>query len=157
MAHIHEKIDWTVGVYIVHKNRVLIRLHDKYHMWIHVGGHVELDEDPIHAALRECKEEVGLDVRIYDPNPNPEHMEPNERYLSSPMHMNIHYVDMGRSEHQHLDLIYYATSDTDEVIPENSTDEWVWLTAEEVRNHSDMTPKIKSYALGALKTLGTAA
>ena len=57
MAHIHELIDWTAGVYIVHNNKVLIRLHEKYHMWVHVGGHVELDEDPVQAAIRECKEE----------------------------------------------------------------------------------------------------
>jgi 8-oxo-dGTP pyrophosphatase MutT (NUDIX family) len=153
MAHIHEKIDWTVGAYIVHKNKVLIRLHEKYHMWIHVGGHVELDEDPITAVIRECKEEVGLDVKIYDPNQNPEKMEPNERYLSNPMHMNIHYIDMGKSKHQHLDLIYYATSETDTVVPENVADKWVWLTKEEVREHPNMTPKIKSYALGALAAL----
>ena len=69
MAHIHELIDWTAGVYIVHKNKVLIRKHEKYGFWIHVGGHVELDEDPVTAAIRECKEEVGLDVTIYDPDP----------------------------------------------------------------------------------------
>lgn len=148
MAHIHEKIDWTASVYIVCKNKVLIRFHEKYHMWIHVGGHIELDEDPITAAIRECKEEVGLDITIFDSNPHPEKMEPNERYLPNPAHMNIHYV--GGTMHQHIDLIYYATSDTDEVIPENPTDKWVWLTKEEVRSHPEMTDKIKAYAIGAL-------
>src|ERR1700759_2929072 len=64
MPHIHEKIDFTVEVYIVHKNKVLLRVHDKFKYWLSVGGHIELDEDPIEAALREVKEEVGLDVRI---------------------------------------------------------------------------------------------
>ncbi len=151
MAHIHEKIDWTAGVYIVYKNKVLIRLHEKYNIWIHVGGHVELDEDPVMAAIRECKEEVGLDVTIFDSNPNPEEMEPHERYLPSPVHMNIHYV--GGTTHQHIDLIYYAESTTNKVIPENATDQWLWLTKEEVKEHAQMSPKIKSYALGALAAI----
>ena len=40
MAHIHELIDWTAGVYIVHNNKVLIRLHDKIKKWISQGAQV---------------------------------------------------------------------------------------------------------------------
>ena len=59
MPHIHEKIDFTAEVFIVHHNRVLLRLHDKYNIWLSVGGHIELNEDPMEAAIREVKEEVG--------------------------------------------------------------------------------------------------
>jgi len=151
MAHIHELIDWTVGVYIVHSNKVLIRLHEKYNVWVHVGGHVELDEDPVQAAIRECKEEVGLDVTIYDAGPIPEGLTEGNRHLATPAHLNIHYV--GGTKHQHCDLLYYATSQTDTIIPENPGEQSVWLTKEEVENHPDMKPQIKFYALGALETL----
>ena len=40
MAHINELIDWTAGVYIVHNNKVLIRLHDKIKKWISQGARV---------------------------------------------------------------------------------------------------------------------
>lgn len=53
MAHIHEKIDFTVEVFVVFQNKVLLRKHDKYKIWLSVGGHIELDEDPNQAALRE--------------------------------------------------------------------------------------------------------
>jgi len=53
MSHIHEKIDFTVEVFIVYKNKVLLRMHDKHHRWLSVGGHIELDEDPIQAAMRD--------------------------------------------------------------------------------------------------------
>ena len=56
MAHIHEKIDFTASVYIVFENKVLLRLHDKYNLWLGVGGHIELDEDANAALLREVKE-----------------------------------------------------------------------------------------------------
>lgn len=128
MAHINELIDYTAGVYIVHKDRVLIRKHDKYGFWIHVGGHIELDEHPVEAAIREAKEEVGLDVTI--PNYKGQLAKETGKKLGSiepatplptPKHMNIHPIN---ETHQHLDLIYYGTSETDEVIPENPTDEW---------------------------------
>ena len=64
MPHIHEKIDFTVEVFIVHKDKVLLRMHDKYHLWLSVGGHIELDEDPVQGIIREVKEEVGLDIKI---------------------------------------------------------------------------------------------
>lgn len=64
MPHIHEKIDFAVDVFVVYKDTVLIRKHDKYDKWLAVGGHIELDEDHNQAALREVKEEVGLDVEI---------------------------------------------------------------------------------------------
>ncbi|MFT7507320.1 MAG: 8-oxo-dGTP pyrophosphatase MutT (NUDIX family) [Acidimicrobiales bacterium] len=151
MAHIHELIDWTAGVYIVYNNKVLIRLHEKYGIWIHVGGHVELDEDPAQAAVRECREEVGLDVEIHDGGPIPPELPKGNRHLPNPAHMNIHCV--GDKKHQHIDLLYYATSETDHIIPENPGEQSVWLTKEEVERHPNMEPQVKFYALGALEAL----
>ena len=153
MAHIHELIDWTAGAYIVYKDKVLIRKHEKYGIWIHVGGHVELDEDPVACVIRECKEEVGLDVKVYKAEEAHEYEDRLQgRTLPLPAHMNIHFVN---ETHQHLDLLYYCSSDSDQVVPENQDDEWVWLTAEEVAGHPEMSTQIKSYALGALATLSS--
>jgi len=44
MPHIHEKIDFTADVFVVYKDKVLIRKHDKYDKWLAAGGHIELDE-----------------------------------------------------------------------------------------------------------------
>ncbi len=157
MAHIHELIDWTATTFIVHKDRVLIREHDKYGWWIGVGGHVELDEHPLDTVKRECLEEVGLIVTIPGDNSKPATETPSRdgtdkvSPLQPPRHMNIHRIN---ETHQHLDLIYYATSSTDEVIPEKPTDKWVWLTAEEVSAHPEISEQTKSYALGALEAVG---
>ncbi len=151
MPHIHEKIDYCVGVYIVHKNRVLIRKHDKYGKWIHVGGHVELDETPIEAAKRECLEEVGLTITLWGEQFVAEMKDDIEsRELLPPQHMNIHRVS---ETHQHIDLIYYATSERDVVTPENPQDEWMWLTLTEVQSHSFLSEKVRHYASSALRTV----
>src|SRR3989338_11560156 len=64
MPHIHEKIDFTAEAFIVYKNKVLLRMHDKLKVWMSIGGHIEIDEDPVEAVIREAKEEVGLDIKI---------------------------------------------------------------------------------------------
>ena len=64
MAHLHEKIDFTVAIFVVHDGRVLLIHHRKLDQWLPLGGHIELDEDPEAAALREAKEESGLDVEL---------------------------------------------------------------------------------------------
>jgi hypothetical protein len=53
MSHLHEKIDFTVEVFVVSGDAVLLRKHDKYKIWLGVGGHIELDEEPTQAAVRD--------------------------------------------------------------------------------------------------------
>src|SRR5260370_8309525 len=64
MAHLHEKIDFTVAIFVIHDGRVLLVHHRKMGQWLPLAGHIELDEDPEQAALREAKEERGLEVEF---------------------------------------------------------------------------------------------
>ena len=54
----------TATVYIVKDGKVLLHKHKKYKTWFPVGGHVEPDEFPHQTAIREAKEESGLDIRL---------------------------------------------------------------------------------------------
>ncbi len=151
MPHIHEKIDFVVEVFVVHKNKVLLRLHEKYKIWLSVGGHIELDEDPNQAALREVKEEVGLDVVLYDKNQLFKNKEDGNKQLIPPIALGRHDIS---DIHEHVVSIYFATSDTDGVIPEKADDQWKWLTEEELSS-VDLRPDILFYAREALRRLGT--
>jgi ADP-ribose pyrophosphatase YjhB (NUDIX family) len=64
MPHIHEKIDFTVSLFIVEGEKVLLVHHKKLDRWLPIGGHIELDEDPEQAAYREAKEECGLEIEL---------------------------------------------------------------------------------------------
>jgi len=55
MPHIHELIDFTSEVFIIFQGKVLLRKHDKFKIWLSVGGHVELNEDPNEAAPRRSR------------------------------------------------------------------------------------------------------
>ena len=121
MPHIHEKIDFTVEVFIVFKDKVLLRMHDKYKIWLSVGGHIELDEDPNQAALREVKEEVGLEVVLATPEKILNLDTVHHKELIPPTFLNIHRIN---PEHQHIGLVYFATTKSDTVNPEREDDEW---------------------------------
>lgn len=155
MAHIHEKIDFTVEVFIVHKNKVLLRKHDKYKIWLSVGGHIELDEDPIQAAHREVKEEVGLDIELWDSR-TVDNSDDSFRELIPPVvmarHGSLHPTNHG---HVHVTLVYFARALNDEVniqFEDDRSDEWNWFTKGEVER-LDLLPNIRAYALRALETL----
>lgn len=149
MPHIHEKIDFTVEVFIVFKDKVLLRLHDKYGKWLSVGGHIELDEDPNQAAVREPKEEVGLDVALFD---NRAFTSSEEHFveLISPISMNRHRISPA---HEHVTLVYFATSDSDKVVPENVNDQWKWCSLEELDNLKGLQANVAFYARKALQEL----
>src|SRR3989344_1598472 len=112
MPHIHEKIDFTVEVFIVYKDKVLLRMHDKHKIWLSIGGHIELNEDPIEAAVREVKEEVGLEVEIVGHKPSIKD-ESDYKHLLAPKYLDSHYVN---DVHQHVVFVYFAKATTDVIL-----------------------------------------
>jgi 8-oxo-dGTP pyrophosphatase MutT (NUDIX family) len=60
----HPGRHFTVAVFVVWEGIVLLHLHRKLAMWLPPGGHVERDEIPDDAAVREVFEETGLNVEL---------------------------------------------------------------------------------------------
>lgn len=162
MPHIHTgpgQIDMIAEVFVVYQDKVLLRLHDKYKMWIAPGGHIELDETPEEAAVREAKEEVGLDVTLYHPEslqafPQTDAPVGSFTPLQLPQFMNVHPIMNG--EHRHLSMVYFGRATTDHIIHPTNHEQAPcrWLTKEEVEADSEIHPQIKAYALAALEVLG---
>ncbi len=103
MAHIHEKIDFTVAIFVVQDGKVLVIHHRKLGKWLPLGGHIELDEDPEQAALREAREESGLDVELVGDRPPT--TSPGTRALIAPRFLDIHRIS---DTHEHIGMIYWA-------------------------------------------------
>jgi 8-oxo-dGTP pyrophosphatase MutT (NUDIX family) len=103
MPHIHEKIDFTVAIFVVHDGKILLIHHRKLNAWLPLGGHIELDEDPEQAALREAKEESGLEVTLIGERPPT--TGPGTRALIAPRFLDIHRIS---DTHEHIGLIYWA-------------------------------------------------
>lgn len=131
MAHIHEKIDLTVVAYIVHNQRVLMVLHKIVGRWVPLGGHVELDEDPEQALIREVQEESGLKVEDLEiAARKPDFVSQGFKPLFAPTFLDIH--DMP-GNHQHIGMIYVLRSKFDKVVlEERAADEIRWLSADDI-------------------------
>lgn len=91
---------FTASCFIVdERGRVLLHHHRRLQRWLQMGGHVEGDETPSGAALREGAEESGLRdlemaVAIFD--------------------LDVHAIPAGRGEpeHRHFDVRYLARTAT---------------------------------------------
>jgi len=103
MPHLHDKIDFTVAIFVVHEARVLLIHHRQLDRWLPLGGHIELDEDPEQAALREAREESGLDVELVGERPPT--TGPGTRALIAPRFLDIHRIN---PTHEHIGMIYWA-------------------------------------------------
>src|SRR5580765_477550 len=101
MPHIHEKIDFTVAIFVVQNRKVLLIHHRQLNKWLPVGGHIELDEDPEAAALREAREETGLEIELLGERPPT--TGGGTRALISPRFLDIHYIS---DTHEHIGMIY---------------------------------------------------
>ncbi len=156
MPHIHEKIDFTTEVLIVHKDKVLLRVHDKYNKWLGVGGHIELDEDPTETAIREVKEEVGLDITLYSPAELA--VDGEFRELVAPAFLNRHRIN---ETHEHVSFIYFAYSETDVIDPtllKEALPEIRWFKADELSDPKfDIAETMQKYAREALRCLSRSA
>ena len=117
--------EFTVAVFVVHAGAVLLHRHKKLEMWLPPGGHVEPGELPDEAAIRETKEEAGLDIVLVDTSDDPRPAPPGPRRLCRPLGIQLEDIptvttpephnQMGIGGaaparcHQHIDLIYAAT------------------------------------------------
>ncbi len=147
MAHIHEKIDFTVAIFVVHEARVLLIHHRKLDRWLPLGGHIELDEDPEQAALREAREESGLDVELLGERPPT--TEPGVRALIAPRYLDIHRIN---DTHEHIGMIYFGRPKSGNITLAPAEHHDIrWCTSEELDElKPPMTEGVKWYCRAAL-------
>ncbi|MBM3822314.1 MAG: NUDIX domain-containing protein [Verrucomicrobia bacterium] len=150
MPHLHDKIDFTVALFIVDRGRVLLVHHRRLDRWLPLGGHVELDEDPEQAALREGREESGLEIELVGERPPT--TSPGTRALIAPRFLDIHRIS---ETHEHVGMIYWARPVSGNLRrAEAEHHDLRWCAAEDLDH---LTPPVSSavrwYALQALKEL----
>ena len=146
MAHIHEKIDFTTSIYIVKDNKVLLHKHKILGIWLPPGGHIELDEDPNIAAVREAKEESGLTIELIGNSHLSKKLEDGSMDLIPPMFINRHHFN---ETHEHVDLIYFGRPIDGEMKAEDEGGEIGWFGKEEIQT-LELKDAVRTYALFAL-------
>ncbi|MEW8993361.1 NUDIX hydrolase [Clostridium sp.] len=131
----------TSSGYIVNKHRtkVLMVHHNIYKTWCWTGGHADGDEDLLHVAIKEAKEETGVeDIRAITPE-----------ILSLDIIEVIGHYKRGKyvSAHLHLSLAYLLEADEEEEvkIKEDENSGVKWLPIDEIHKYSNEANMIKLY------------
>lgn len=86
----------TASCFIVSESELLLHHHRRLNRWLQMGGHVDVDEAPHAAALREGREESGL--------------EDLELVLDGIFDLDVHPIPAAKGEpdHAHYDVRYLA-------------------------------------------------
>jgi 8-oxo-dGTP pyrophosphatase MutT (NUDIX family) len=94
---------------VVFKNgKILLTHHKKLKKWIYPGGHVEKNETPLEAVIRETKEETGYDVSIVGAMPLSLKNYAPAKEVPLPFAIVYEDVRYKTGRHMHFDLMYFG-------------------------------------------------
>lgn len=94
---------FTATGIVLHDDTVLLIEHAKLKWWMPPGGHLDPNEDPVQAVLREVREETGLDCQIITPAA---FAHDAVQVLPAPFTILVEDVPENGTTVQHIDCIY---------------------------------------------------
>ncbi len=110
--------------------QVLLTHHAKLDRWLQLGGHSDGQVDPFQVALREAREESGME----------RFREPSGASVPMPLDVDVHRIPARGSEpaHLHLDLRYLLIAEAGQelVVTEESND-LQWVAVSEIETFTD--------------------
>ena len=126
--------DFVATAFVVKDAKTLLILHKKLGLWLPPGGHIDKDELPCDAVLREVEEETGLRVELFENHGmvfDAGKPELNEvKMLAMPNHIQLENIEPG---HQHIDLVYTAkVIGGEEKHRQEEVDEMKWFSKEDL-------------------------
>jgi 8-oxo-dGTP pyrophosphatase MutT (NUDIX family) len=149
---------FTATVYVVNDGATALHEHERLGKWLPPGGHVDRDELPHQAAVREAREETGLEVEIAAEREGI--ASRSVRSLPQPAHVQLADVNVhdGQVGHQHVDLVYYGAVGSRTIRPagddEADPDRWEWFTTADLRAHDDLETDVAEIGRRAIETVG---
>lgn len=124
---------FTTTVYIVEDDATALHHHERLGIRIPPGGHIDRDELPHEAGLREVYEETGLDAELIHTPAATSVDAPAGQALPQPRYQMLYDVtthEDGTVSHQHIDHVYYARVNSRSITPgepdEAPASAWQW-------------------------------
>ncbi len=95
---------FVADAHIIKDGKIFLIKHKKLGGWLAPGGHVDEGETPDATAIREAKEETGLDIMLLGEVDSAAD-EPTVKMLTTPTYLRLDTVD---DDHYHINLIFVA-------------------------------------------------
>ncbi|MDD2181426.1 MAG: NUDIX hydrolase [Bacilli bacterium] len=131
------KRHFCASVFVINpeNKKILLVHHKKFNKWVQPGGHIEDNETPEEAALREVYEETGVKVKLLG------RRFPREDDFIRPLGIQNNRNNSGDI---HIDIIYAAIpiNNVDIIINIEENHDARWFSREELENIS-IFPDIK--------------
>jgi 8-oxo-dGTP diphosphatase len=123
---------FTATAFVVRDGATLLHWHKRLQQWMPPGGHIEANEDPVQAVLREVREETGIVAKIIASNGALPFAYPEQ--LLPPYTILVEDIPGPGEPHKHIDLIYFCrpVDGADHKRVDDPTLRWV--TADELRD-----------------------
>jgi ADP-ribose pyrophosphatase YjhB (NUDIX family) len=140
--------DFTVAVFVVDHDHVVLHPHAKLGIWLPPGGHIEPNELPDEAAIREVAEESGLEIELVGERGIGVDYPGQPVQLVRPEGIQLEFIG---PDHQHIDLIYFAkpAGRLDRLPPLFAGMEWV---DRDSMDRIDLTDEVRDWCRRALET-----
>jgi len=135
------KLDLTVGACIVADKKILLMHHAKLDKWLFPGGHIEQNETPDDAILREVREETGLEAQFKQYGEV--NISPDVKKLAIPFYANVHSV----GNHNHFCSYYFMSVDNVNLTKNNESKDLKWFTYDEIKQSNELLQNIKDTAM----------
>jgi 8-oxo-dGTP pyrophosphatase MutT (NUDIX family) len=150
---------FVATVYVVSDGATCLHEHERLGMWLPPGGHIDRDELPHEAALREAREETGLDVELVVERGDLD--SDTASSLPEPRHFLLEDINVhpdGEVGHQHVDFVFYGEAQSRAIDPdaddEADPDLWEWFTPEDLRERADeLADDVVEAGLRAIQTV----
>ena len=139
------KYRYTCAIFVRQNKKLLMIRHRKLKRWLPPGGVIEASERPDEAALREVREELGIEVRLLG---NKSERIPDVEIVHQPIHIQVEKNPHGQNN---IDFIYYAEPIQDKPLIScnfNEVIEFSWFNVDMIK----LIPE-KEIRINALKAL----
>ena len=125
MPHVRH---FTATGFVVHEGQVALHWHPKVQEWLPPGGHIEANEDPVQAVLREIQEECGVEAEVVGTAPVFGLDYPTQ--VLPPVTIMVEDIqDPVDGYHQHIDMIYFCRPIR---LPPTLNDGWRWASSSQI-------------------------
>ena len=122
-----EKHFTATGIVFNNEKKILMIHHKKLKVWLPPGGHVDENETPEEAVVREIYEETGIQAAIRS-----EKIEKHPIELERPFTIMLEDIE-GDGTHFHIDMIYLCTALNEElVLQKTEANDIGWFSYEEI-------------------------